>query len=54
MFDILNAEPSYHPLRGADEDDYLIAASQAGLGQYERGDPWGSGYKVLNYQKVEF
>ncbi len=51
MLDILDAEPTYHPKRpGA--DDYLQLAAAAGLGIYERGDPWGSGYSQIDYQRV--
>lgn len=51
--DLLSAE------RNLDDrsDDYLVLAQNAGLGTYERGDPWasppGSGYSVIDYQKVE-
>ena len=34
-------------------DDYLRLASNAGLGVYERGDPWGSGYSQIDYLKIE-
>jgi len=33
--------------------DYLRLAEWRGLGAFERGDPWGSGYKRLNYVSVE-
>ena len=28
-------------------------AAAAGLGQFERGQPWGSGYNQINYSKIE-
>jgi len=34
-------------------DDYLVYAAACGLGTYERGDPWGSGYNQIDYQKIE-
>jgi len=34
-------------------DDYLVLAHQAGLGVYERGDPWGTGYGLIDYVKLE-
>jgi hypothetical protein len=48
MFDFLNAEftipdASYN---------YLQLACEAGLGIYERGDPWGSGYNLIDYQQI--
>ncbi len=52
MLDILDAEPVYHPQAGH-RDDYLKLAAQAGLGTYERGDPWGSGYTQIDYRRVE-
>ncbi len=33
-------------------DDYLVLAQQAGLGTYERGDPWGSGYSAIDYIRL--
>jgi len=53
MFDVLSAEPGYHPQRGPNEDNHLRLASQAGLGVYERGDPWAGGYTAIEYQKIE-
>lgn len=32
--------------------DYLSLAQERGLGTFERGDPWGSGYNVLCYTQV--
>ena len=49
MCDFLDAEkaiPDY-------SDGYLSLASHAGLGVYERGDPWGSGYNLIDYVKVD-
>lgn len=34
-------------------DDYLVYAADRGLGIYERGDPWGSGYTEIEFLKVE-
>jgi len=34
-------------------DDYLEYAASMGLGTYERGDPWGSGYNQIDYVKIE-
>jgi len=34
-------------------DDYLRLASDAGLGVFERGNPWGSGYNQINCLKIE-
>ena len=34
-------------------NDYLRAAGAAGLGAFERGDPWGSSYQQINYRKIE-
>jgi hypothetical protein len=52
MFDILDAEPGYHPQRNGG-DNYLKLAAGAGLGVFERGDPWGSGYNQIDYLKIE-
>ena len=48
MCDFLDAELGIP--EGA--DDYLVLADQAGLGTFERGDPWGSGYSVIDYLKI--
>jgi hypothetical protein len=54
MLDILDADPHYHPGRsGGHADDYLELAASVGLGVFERGDPWGSGYSQIDYLKVE-
>ena len=34
-------------------DDYLRLAGSAGLGTFERGNPWGSGYQRIDYQRIE-
>lgn len=51
MWDILDAEPVYHP-RPIGCDSYLQLAANAGWGVCERGDPWGSGYNRINYIRV--
>jgi hypothetical protein len=52
MLDILDAEPAFHPRRpGA--DDYLQVGADAGLGTYERGDPWGSSYNHISYLRID-
>ncbi len=33
--------------------DYLVLAADAGLGVFERGDPWGNGYNTLDYRYLE-
>ncbi len=49
MCDLLNAERGIPAMA----DDYLVYAAACGLGTYERGDPWGSGYSQIDYLKVE-
>lgn len=49
MCDLLEAELGLPD--GA--DDYLVLAQQAGLGTFERGDPWGVGYETIDYVRVE-
>ncbi len=34
-------------------NNYLRLANLAGLGVFERGNPWGSGYTRINYRRVE-
>jgi uncharacterized protein (DUF362 family) len=48
MCDLLRAE------WGLDEAayDYLRLAQEQGLGTFERGDPWGSGYAGIEYVRV--
>lgn len=53
MCDFLNAEDGWMgPLRDM-ADDYLMLAGSLGLGTYERGDPWGSGYAQIEYLRIE-
>lgn len=49
MYDFLDAE--WHIVAGA--DNYLRLASQASLGVFERGNPWGAGYTTISYQRFE-
>lgn len=49
MADLLNAEAPLLPM----SDGYLQLAERAGLGVYERGDPWGAGYSRIRYVRVE-
>ena len=51
MADFLRAEPGAGVFAGA--DDYLQLAQDAGLGTFERGDPWGGGYRAIEYRKLE-
>jgi len=52
MLDFLDAEPnSWHP-HGSHRDDYLAVAATAGLGVFERGQPWTTGYANIDYQKI--
>lgn len=48
MADFLRAEYEYF----VNADHYLELARDAGLGTYERGNPWGSGYSLIDYQKI--
>lgn len=51
MMDLLYAESNQQP--GADHvDDYLKLAATAGLGVFEHGDPWGSGYTTIDYARI--
>lgn len=50
MCDFLEAE-SGTTREGADV--YLQIAEEAGLGTYERGAPWGSGYSQIDYTRIE-
>lgn len=49
MCDLLDAELGIP----ASADNYLQAAEAAGLGLYERGDPWGAGYGEIDYRYIE-
>jgi hypothetical protein len=49
MCDLLHAElPIWN-----EADDYLVYAANIGLGIYERCDPWGSGYYLIDYTRLE-
>ena len=48
MCDFLQAEGGIPP----GSDDYLRLAATAGLGVFERGDPWGSGYHQIDYLRI--
>lgn len=50
MYDLLAAEGC--PYTWDEAADYLRLAAAAGLGVYERGDPWGSGYARIEYIKI--
>lgn len=50
MCDLLEAESG--TIREG-SDVYLQIARDAGLGIYERGDPWGSGYNQIDYMAIE-
>ena len=49
MIDLLAAEIGLP----AGVDDYVRLAGQAELGVFERGDPWGSGYSLIDYVSLE-
>jgi hypothetical protein len=51
MCDVLRAErgPAFVP----DSDAYLKVAAAAGLGTYERGDPFGAGYTFIDLRRLE-
>jgi hypothetical protein len=51
MADFLRVEPGAGVSAGA--DNYLQLAQDAGLGIFERGDPWGGGYRAIEYRKLE-
>lgn len=51
MADFLRVEPGAGVYEGADA--YLQLAQDAGLGVFERGDPWGGGYRSIDYRKIE-
>jgi hypothetical protein len=48
MYDFIGAE--WHVFTNS--GNYLRLASEAGMGVYERGDPWGSGYQLIDYHKI--
>lgn len=45
MCDLLDAEKQVDSF----SDDCLAYADSVGLGTYERGDPWGDGYSLIDY-----
>jgi hypothetical protein len=49
MVDLLAAETSISGDAGA----YLNAAANAGLGVFEHGDPWNSGYSQIDYVRTD-
>ena len=49
MYDFLAAETSIK----SNADSYLSVAADAGLGTFEHGDPWGSGYSHIDYLRIE-
>jgi uncharacterized protein (DUF362 family) len=49
MADILEAEAWIND----EPDEYMNLAEQQGLGVYERGDPWGSGYSRIDFVKCD-
>jgi len=49
MADFLDAEVSLP----TSVNDYLLVASDAGLGLFERGDPWEEGYTSIEYLRIE-
>ncbi|MBC7226326.1 MAG: DUF362 domain-containing protein [Thermoflexales bacterium] len=50
MYDLLAAESC--PYAWEEATDYLRLAAAAGLGVYELGDPWGSGYNLIDYVRI--
>jgi hypothetical protein len=48
LYDFLDAETSL----ATGSDDYLRLAGDAGLGTFEFGDPWGSGYNDIDYRRI--
>ena len=49
MTDFIDAESTLV----AEAHDHLIYAESVGLGVFERGDPWGSGYSKIDYRRIE-
>ena len=49
MCDLIKAEAEEMP----NTDSYLQLAYQAGLGVFERGNPWSTGYHTITYQRIE-
>ncbi|HHS96304.1 MAG TPA: DUF362 domain-containing protein [Chloroflexi bacterium] len=50
MCDLLRSEWRGIP---GDAYDYLRLAADRGLGTFEAGDPWGSGYRYIDYVRVD-
>jgi len=48
MYDFLAAETTIK----ANADSYLSVAANIGLGVFEHGAPWGSGYSTIDYVKI--
>lgn len=48
MYDFLAAETAIKD----NADIYLSVAADAGLGTFEHGNPWGSGYSIIDYVKI--
>lgn len=54
MADFLEAEDEAQGIAFLDMSrDYLVYAASLGLGVYEQGDPWGSGYSQIEYRYIE-
>ena len=49
MCDLLDREVSIPDTT----NQYLQAANSAGLGTFERGDPWGGGYNRIDYRRLD-
>jgi len=49
IYDFLAAETTIMD----NADCYLSLAADAGMGTFEHGDPWGSGYDQINYVRIE-
>lgn len=49
MVDLLHAEAPVMPMA----DGYLQVAERAGLGVYERGNPWSAVYSRIDYRRLE-
>ncbi|MBI4785778.1 MAG: DUF362 domain-containing protein, partial [Chloroflexi bacterium] len=49
MADLLAAEWPIQP----EAPNYLRLAEQAGIGVYEHGDPWGTGYQKIDFRRYE-
>jgi hypothetical protein len=49
MTDFLDAETDID----VHSRDYLVLAEASGLGVFEQGDPWGSGYRRIDFRSIE-